>query len=187
MVAPVPPRSVPPWARVVREEADGCGPLGGLYAGLQAAGEEKSFVAGCDMPFLQPCLVEGLLALAARSALPTAMAAAKPTPPKYPKILRLRRLEGGLATERYDVVIPEAPDGLHPLCAVYSRRCLGDIRQALEAGERRVVSFFPQVRVRLVRGEELRRLDPELASLFNINTPEDLAAAERLLAADRRG
>jgi molybdopterin-guanine dinucleotide biosynthesis protein A len=62
--------------------------------------------------------------------------------------------------------------------------CRKAIRDALARDERRMISFLDRVRTRRVNEGELRRLDPELRSFFNVNTPEDLAAARRL-AADR--
>jgi molybdopterin-guanine dinucleotide biosynthesis protein A len=40
------------------------GPLGGLYTGLSAVAGGRVFVAGCDMPLLQPALIAELLRLA---------------------------------------------------------------------------------------------------------------------------
>ena len=86
-----------------------------------------------------------------------------------------------LAAE-YDVVIPRAQDRLHPLCAVYRRStCLPAIEQAIERQQRRLIAFHPQVRVRTVPEPELRTMSPDLRALMNVNTPEELAAAERLL------
>lgn len=79
-----------------------------------------------------------------------------------------------------DVVIPEAHGELHTLHAIYSKTCLPFIKEALDAGRLKVTGFFPQVRVEVVPEETLRRFDPDLLSLFNANTPEDLALARRL-------
>lgn len=80
----------------------------------------------------------------------------------------------------YDVVIPHAHDRLHPLCAVYRREsCLPAIEQAIARGQRRLIAFHPQVRVRWVSEEALRRISPELLPLMNVNTPEELAIARR--------
>jgi molybdopterin-guanine dinucleotide biosynthesis protein A len=83
----------------------------------------------------------------------------------------------------FDVVVPEARDGLHPLCAAYRRSCLPAIEQALcgpRADKGRVRSFYSLVRVRGVGESELRAVDPELVSLVNINTPADLRRAEEM-------
>ncbi|MEM4724956.1 MAG: molybdenum cofactor guanylyltransferase [Candidatus Hadarchaeum sp.] len=85
-----------------------------------------------------------------------------------------------LATD-FDVVIPRIASEVEPLHAIYSKDCLPAISQALERGERRVVSFFPQVRVRYVEQEEIDILDPQHLSFFNINTVEDLELARQVL------
>jgi len=82
----------------------------------------------------------------------------------------------------YDVVIPRTGHRLHPLCAVYRREsCLPAIEQAIARGQRRLIAFHPQMRVRQVDEAELRRIDPDLRALMNVNTPEELEAARRLL------
>ncbi len=65
--------------------------------------------------------------------------------------------------------------------AVYARSCLPAIENALEAGEKRVVSFYPDVRVRTVDDDVLKTLDPDGRSFFNLNTPEDFARAEEFI------
>ena len=40
-------------ATVVRDELPFQGPVGGIYYGLRAAGEESAFVTSCDAPFLK--------------------------------------------------------------------------------------------------------------------------------------
>jgi len=82
----------------------------------------------------------------------------------------------------YDVVIPHAHERLHPLCAVYRREtCLPAIEGAIARGQRRLISFHPEVRVRQVDEAELRSISPDLRDLINVNTPEELAAAQALL------
>jgi len=88
----------------------------------------------------------------------------------------------GLAPQA-DVVIPRHDDKYEPLHAVYNQRnCLPALENALAAGARRLISFFPQVKVLPVEESELARLDPQGLSFFNINTPEDLAQADMMLA-----
>ena len=74
-----------------------------------------------------------------------------------------------------DVVIPLTGGQMEPMHAVYRRAaCLDAIGAALARGDKRMISYLGDVRVREVGEEELRRLDPELRSFFNVNTPEDL-------------
>jgi molybdenum cofactor guanylyltransferase len=80
-----------------------------------------------------------------------------------------------------DVVIPRHAGEYEPMHAIYDRGCLPEIEASLEAGDMRMISFFPRVRVLAVEDDELDRYDPERRSFFNVNTPEELAQAERML------
>ncbi|NTV50061.1 MAG: formate dehydrogenase accessory sulfurtransferase FdhD [Geobacteraceae bacterium] len=91
-----------------------------------------------------------------------------------PMLIReLCSIQGGV-----DVVIPETPGGLEPLHAVYAKSCLPKMEMMLQAGERRILSFFDLAQVRLVPRGRIAALDPDYASFRNINTQEDY----RLLA-----
>lgn len=88
-------------------------------------------------------------------------------------------------TTDVDVVVPFPQRRYEPLLAVYRRDpCLKALNQALDRGQMRLISFYPQVHVLKVSDDELGRLDPGGLSFFNINTPEDLAKAESLLGAN---
>lgn len=81
--------------------------------------------------------------------------------------------------EGYDVVIPSLSEGmLEPLHALYRKTCLPAMKRAVEGHKRRVVSFFPEVRVYTMSRDEISRHDPDLLSFFNINTREDLERAK---------
>jgi molybdopterin-guanine dinucleotide biosynthesis protein A len=82
--------------------------------------------------------------------------------------------------EAYDAIVPRSggyPEALH---AIYSRACLVPIQERLEANQLKVTGFFESVRVRYVDEAEYQALDPKGLSFFNVNTPDDLAAALRL-------
>lgn len=72
------------------------------------------------------------------------------------------------------VVVPVGEKGPEPLLALYHRDCIGPARRVLESGRRRIVAMFPDLRVVEVGPDVLREADPELRSLVNVNTPEDL-------------
>jgi molybdopterin-guanine dinucleotide biosynthesis protein A len=77
-----------------------------------------------------------------------------------------------------DVVMPLVHGRPEPMHAVYRRASsLAAISSALAAGERRMISFLDRLRVAWLPETELRRVDPELRSFFNTNTPEDLKLA----------
>jgi molybdopterin-guanine dinucleotide biosynthesis protein A len=83
--------------------------------------------------------------------------------------------------DRADVVIPRRQNYYEPLHAVYDKAaCLPPLEEALAAGEKRMISFFPKVRVLPVEEEELARFDPTNISFFNVNSTADLEQAERL-------
>jgi molybdopterin-guanine dinucleotide biosynthesis protein A len=80
-----------------------------------------------------------------------------------------------------DVIVPQCRRHFEPMHAIYSQACLPHIEAALRTGDTRVISFYDQVRIRIVNESELARLDPQGMSFFNINTPEDLDRAEDYL------
>jgi len=81
-----------------------------------------------------------------------------------------------------DVVVPFYCNQYEPLHAVYGRQaCLPAIEACLQAGEQRLISFYPQLRIVKVEEPTLAALDPCGLGFFNINTPQDLAHAEQLI------
>jgi molybdopterin-guanine dinucleotide biosynthesis protein A len=87
---------------------------------------------------------------------------------------------GLLGQEEADVVIAEAAKGFEPLHAVYHREtCIPAIESAIEAGQWRIISWFPQVKVRKLTPDELERYDPESLAFWNVNTPEEFSKAEQ--------
>jgi molybdopterin-guanine dinucleotide biosynthesis protein A len=82
---------------------------------------------------------------------------------------------------KWDVIMPVTEQGNQPLCAIYSKRCIGPIEDQLKDGDPKISNFFPRIRVREIPEARLRQADPDLVSFFNINTPEDLSTAEKML------
>ncbi|MDI6799634.1 MAG: molybdenum cofactor guanylyltransferase [Actinomycetota bacterium] len=79
-----------------------------------------------------------------------------------------------------DVVVCESPNGLEPLCALYSKACIPHIEAALAKGERKVISFFGEVRVEVIAQGEVAKIDPDFLTFFNINTPLDFERAREI-------
>lgn len=77
----------------------------------------------------------------------------------------------------FDVVVPQWGGRLQPLHAVYRRSVAPLLEAQLARGELRPVQLFDRVRTCRVEEEEIRRFDPDGWSFFNMNTPEDYAAA----------
>lgn len=83
----------------------------------------------------------------------------------------------------YDIVVPDDGRRLHPLHAVYSRKCTPYIRKWLDNGFYNVTKFINEVEglsVRKVQISEIAAVDPDLKSFFNMNTQADLAEANKI-------
>ncbi len=124
------------------------GALGGLFTALSAARHPWVGVVACDMPFASAALLD------------------------YARKVLIR--------EGVDVVIPASGESQYePLHAVYRRAaCLPQIRAALDQGAWKMISWFPDVKVRSLTTDEIARHDPRGLAFANINTPEELAMAE---------
>jgi molybdopterin-guanine dinucleotide biosynthesis protein A len=84
-----------------------------------------------------------------------------------------------LVGEEADVVIPDSGGGMEPMHAVYRREtCLPAIESAIEADKWRLISWFPQVKVRVLQPDEIKEYDPHRLAFWNLNTPEEFAEAE---------
>lgn len=93
-------------------------------------------------------------------------------------VQRLARFARG-----HDAALPGDPEERWPLSAFYHRRCIPAMDRAVQRGEQKLIAFHEGVDVRWVPPEELRPADPELRSLWNLNTPAELAKARALVTA----
>jgi molybdopterin-guanine dinucleotide biosynthesis protein A len=74
-------------------------------------------------------------------------------------------------------VVPRVAGRAEPLLARWGRACLPVVEAHLDAGERAAHAIFDGVRTAWLDEPALRAVDPELRSLANVNTPEDLRRA----------
>ncbi len=72
------------------------------------------------------------------------------------------------------------PRGMEPLCAVYGVGCVPYIEQALDRGERAVVSFFSDVSVCRLERTRVQEFGHPERMFFNMNSPEERTMAEEL-------
>ena len=151
--------------RLVSDIYPGKGSLGGIYTGLRQARTPYSLVVACDMPFINLPLLRYMGSLASQADVVIPRASDPSRPP---------------ARGRAAVTAKEV--NLHPLHAIYAQTCQRPIERLLAAGELRIIDFFPEVRVRYVEEAEVDRFDAAHLSLFNVNTPADLAQAQAWLA-----
>ncbi len=148
--------------RLVEDAFPGQGSLIGIYSGLRAARHQRALCVACDMPFLNPHLLAHMIELS--SGYDAVIPYLDPEPP--------------VPGTEWDAARTHL---LHPLCAVYSRTCLPAIERALQDGDLRAIAFFDRVRVRYLTLPEVERFDPEHRSFLNVNTPDEVQAARRLL------
>jgi len=79
---------------------------------------------------------------------------------------------------RFDAVVPVVAGHPQPLAAFYSTRCLEPIRAILDGeGKRSLRAALEQLNVCYVAQSQLQAADPGLRSFFDLDTPDDLAAA----------
>lgn len=73
----------------------------------------------------------------------------------------------------FDVVVPKSDRGFEPLHAFYSKNCIGPIKKQLEADNLRIISFFPDVNVKVVEMNSLTSSEGFKDSIKNLNTKEE--------------
>lgn len=72
-----------------------------------------------------------------------------------------------------DLILPVSSKGHEPLHALYGKTCLPAMELVLNAGHKRILRFFDQVRVTEIPAAELQQTDPQERSFRNINTAEE--------------
>jgi molybdenum cofactor guanylyltransferase len=154
---------LPAGVQVVRDARPDRGPLEGLRAGLRAlaargAPWEATFLCATDLPLLVPELPLRLLAL--------------------------------WREQRHSPALVVATQGrLQPLLGIYAPAVLSDVEAQLETDDRSLMALVARVgaavadEAALLAGVDLAAADPRLESLAGVNTPEQLASVEALLAA----
>ena len=73
----------------------------------------------------------------------------------------------------YAIAAPHDGERFHPLAAVYRTDVLPAVEAQLATGDRSLLALLGACRTRRVPADELRDVDPKLASLANCNTPAD--------------
>lgn len=88
--------------------------------------------------------------------------------------------------DQADIVISRWATRLQPTHAVYGPDCLPVIEEMMNLHNKKIHSMIdhPALRVRLIDEREIRQIDRDGRSMFNINTPSDLARARSVHDAD---
>ena len=84
------------------------------------------------------------------------------------------------AAPESDIIVPVINGYREPMPAVYHKNVLPAIKQSLDAGQRKMASFYERLNVREMAEEEIKTVDPELLSFLNVNTPVDFARAKEI-------
>lgn len=123
-------------------------------------------------------LYSGLLAC----QTPHALAAACDTP-----FLSSALLEALIARRRPDALtLPETADGPQPMPGVYPTALAPSIAALLETGRAAMRDLVAEGPVELLTAEDVQALDPDGCTFRDIDTPEDLAEAQAMLAERER-
>jgi molybdopterin-guanine dinucleotide biosynthesis protein A len=144
---------LPPGAEVIEDAREGRGPLQGIAAGLAAVASraELAYVSSTDVPLLHPAFVARVLTAAER--------------------------------DHVDVAFPVAHGFRHPLAGAYRTSLLRHVEELVATDRMRPAFLFERCRVReldeeeLLRDQALRRADPDLLSLLNVNDPSEYERA----------
>lgn len=142
---------------VVADRYRDAGPMAGIEAGLAACVTDFAFVTGADYPFLSSKLIRAMAAHAA---------------------------------EHRVAVIPRFEDRFQSLTAIYPRHWQARLRTAIEANQTSMLRFIADAvdsgdpPVKVFEESEARIHDRRLNTFLDIDTPSQLAEAQRRL---RRG
>jgi len=82
--------------------------------------------------------------------------------------------------ENADVVVPKINGYYEPLCAVYSKSCINSIHERIEKNQLAIKEIFSEFHSKEISEHELKTMDPEMFSFFNINTKNDYQKALEL-------
>jgi molybdenum cofactor guanylyltransferase len=140
---------------VVDDPRDGKGPVQGIAAGLAAlTGQaDTAFVTSTDLPFLHPAFIR--------------------------QVLRVLGTDG----EGPDVALPVARGYQQPLAAAYRVGLAGLAERLVKEDRLRPAFLFAECQVErlddatLLGDPALAKLDQDLDSVLNVNTPDDYQAA----------
>ena len=95
----------------------------------------------------------------------------------------LRYLVSRARASRSRVVLPVSAAGPEPLCAVYHRDALGEIRAQVARGVLKVTQALEGIAIERISPEEIVPFDPRGVLFQNLNTLEDYERARAILEA----
>lgn len=142
-------------ALIVSDLIKNKGPLGGIYTALYYMKGDHSFIAACDMPFLNEKLIRYMIDNVKRDWIYTV---------KHPRSTS-RSISTSLTEKHLDA---------EPLHSIYSKKCLKTAKNMVLDNKLKISYLFDELKAKAIDIDEVKRLDPDLRSFKNINTEEDL-------------
>lgn len=86
----------------------------------------------------------------------------------------------------FDAVLPKTEKGIETLSAVYSKSCIPLIEKNLGRDIYMIKKIFRKNKIKEIPIERLRKWDPDMRFVFNINTPDDLEKAKQMAEKDMK-
>jgi molybdopterin-guanine dinucleotide biosynthesis protein A len=74
----------------------------------------------------------------------------------------------------YDIVVPRSADGLQPLHAVYSKKCLPSMKKLIDRNQLKITGFYRGLKILEITNDVIKSFDPEGRMFINVNTRGDL-------------
>lgn len=81
----------------------------------------------------------------------------------------------------YNVLIAEYKDYIEPLPGIYSQDCLPAVEQSLRSSQLKIKSFFSEVKVKLLKEEEIEKIEDLERLFYNINFKADANRAREIM------
>jgi len=74
----------------------------------------------------------------------------------------------------YDIVVPQTPEGLEPLHAIYAKSCLPSMKRLINQDKLKITGFYKGLKCLAISDAILKTFDPDMRMFINVNTQEDL-------------
>ena len=140
--------------KIIQDIIKDCGPLGGLYSGLEESDSFYNFVVSCDMPFLNLDLIRYMIRL------------------KDGFDVVIPKLKKGFET-LFAIYSKN--------CTLPIYEILGKVRKVgVNSDNLRVTNFFKKVKLRKLNEKEIAKFGDPNILFMNINTREDLALVKKM-------
>ncbi len=75
---------------------------------------------------------------------------------------------------KYEIVVPELPEGFQALHAIYSRRCLPAIKRMILADKLKISGLYKDIRSLKITEDKIKPFNQDGRLFLNLNKPEDL-------------